>query len=273
MKNNDNLANILRSQEPFDESLHSFLLRTMWKYDPTITPIGVIQKSGGFLSNPFCHKSIEHLFKLYPDHILLEKIDINTRIKGINNSLFYFPTHYSEIIKHIFFPNRKKAAPRQEYKIIRYCLNCINKSIKSFGYGYLRNYWDIDDKCLIHNSTLKAIPLTNMENTIINIKLIMKGIEPEDAYEVNIQQRKYENLAYPDKNLTEKYLFPIKFADCIMLNFSIWIINNIDKFKSNNLKDIAFKLGVNYIFCKDRYNIYNDLLFKKKSCISIFYAR
>ncbi|WP_318457561.1 hypothetical protein [Photobacterium leiognathi] len=263
MKNNDNLGNILRSQAPFDEGLHSFLLRTMWKYDPTITPIGVIKKSGGFINHPFCHKSIEHLFKLYPDHILLEKIDINKRINGINNSLFDCPSYYAERIKYIFFPNRNKTAPRQEHKSIRYCLDCINKGIKSFGYGYFRYFWEIDNKCLIHHSILKTIPVNNIKNTIASIKLLMKGIEPKGVSEVKEKKSEYKYPVDYEKLFNENFLFPIKFADCLIDSFAIWIFTNKNSFKSSILRDTRLKLSDEYFDLKYEDKNKNDILLKK----------
>lgn len=264
MVTNKVLDEILRSQGPFDESLHSFLLRIIWNYDPTIKPIGVIKKSGGFVYSPFCHKNIEHLFRSYPDHVLLEIIDINETINGENNSIFDCPANYTYRIKDTFFPNKNKNEKRLIYKDIKYCLACINESIKSFGYGYFRSFWEIDNKCLIHHSPLKKIPIINITKTIKSIKMIMKGIEPKGAIEVKIQKKEYKTPVNPDDCLNEKYLFPIKFADCLMHPFAIWIIKNKDKFKSNNLKTLAFKAIAEYIDCDNRSNITNDMLIKKR---------
>lgn len=55
MNKDNDLADTLRALAPYDESLHSFLLRTMFTYDPTIKPIGVISDSGYWLEKAFIH--------------------------------------------------------------------------------------------------------------------------------------------------------------------------------------------------------------------------
>ncbi|MBF4269471.1 hypothetical protein EAY71_21625, partial [Vibrio anguillarum] len=79
------LARLLRAQVPYDESIHSTLLRTLLAYDPNIKPIGVIGNSGMWMDAPFVQNGYEHLFYRYPDHVLLETIDMSLSVDGKDN--------------------------------------------------------------------------------------------------------------------------------------------------------------------------------------------
>ncbi|MGO1298854.1 MAG: hypothetical protein ACTMIA_16390, partial [Vibrio sp.] len=145
------LAGALRERAPHDESLHSTLLRALWAYDPNAKPIGIIGNSGGWVNNPFIQKDYEHIFYRYPDHVLLEIIDMELSVNGKGNLLFDNPTNYTSQIKPTFFSGRRARMRATSNLDIRYCQYCIEEGIKKVGYGYFRYFWSASDKCLIHN--------------------------------------------------------------------------------------------------------------------------
>lgn len=242
------LARLLREQVPHDESIHSTLLRTLLAYDPNIKPIGVISNSGMWIDAPFVQKGYEHLFYRYPDHVLLETIDMSLSVNGKDNCLFDNPAYYTFRIESTFFSGRRTRERVKSSKRVRYCLSCIQESINSVGYGYFRHFWDRSDECLIHNQPLKELPDWGFSKTLKTIKKLLNAKDCKQAIVLKSNTRMFSNhhreLSW---NETGKYLFPIKFAPgCLMPVFAKWVHNHLAKFENTTLRDFAQKITGQY---------------------------
>lgn len=124
----------LRELAPFDESIHSFLLRTQLCYDQNVKPIGVITSTGKWAIVPYANKELNHLFHRFADHQLLEAIDVSLSINGQGNTLFASPSFYVDRIEKTFFHNCKTSAGVGFTGNIRYCSDCIKEGIEKLGY-------------------------------------------------------------------------------------------------------------------------------------------
>lgn len=212
---------------PYDESLHSFLIRNQLLHDPETKPVGVISKSGGWLQSPFAHRSVQHIFHNYPDHELLERIDMDIQVDGQGNNLFDCPVSYSSCIEKTFFSDREplKYVSGVEYEI-RYCLDCINESIEKSGYGYFKFFWDKAAYCLVHSKPLKQLPLLGSKVALVLVKDILRGCDPNDA---KVIPQCVEPISSISKNLPINYFFPIKMTECLKGAFSRWLFRNLDR--------------------------------------------
>lgn len=242
------LARLLREQVPNDESIHSTLLRTLLAYDPNIKPIGVIGDSGFWMDAPFIQKGYEHLFYRYPDHVLLETIDMNLSVDGKDNCLFDNPAYYTYRIESTFFSGRRSRERAKSSKRVRYCLSCIKEGIDSVGYGYFRHFWDRSNVCLIHGQPLKELPELGFSKTLKAVKRLFSGKDCKQAIVLDTKIRKINNYHLePSWNEIGQYLFPIKFSPgCLMPAFAKWVHNNYSNFENTTLRDFAQKVTGQY---------------------------
>lgn len=243
------LAQLLREQVPNDESIHSTLLRTLLAYDPNVKPIGVINDLGRWIVSPFVHKGYEHLFSRYPDHVLLETIDMNLSVDGYGNSLFDNPAEYTYRIESTFFGGRRSRSRVNALKQVRYCVSCIQESLDSVGYGYFRHFWDYSNECLIHGQLLKTLPDLGFSKTLKVLKKLLEGKDCKQAVtlEPMISEEHRNSFKHP-KGQAERYLFPIKFAPgCLMLLFAKWVHSNSSKFEDAALRHFAKDVSGQYL--------------------------
>lgn len=253
------LAQLLREQVPNDESIHSTLLRTLLAYDPNVKPIGIINDLGRWIVSPFVHKGYEHLFSRYPDHVLLETIDMNLSVDGYGNSLFDNPAEYTYRIESTFFGGRRSRSRVNALKQVRYCVSCIQESLDHVGYGYFRYFWDYSNECLIHKQPLKILPDLGFLKTLKVLKKLLEGKDCKQAVtlEPMISEEHRNSFKHP-KGQAERYLFPIKFAQgCLMLVFAKWLRDNCLKFEDVVLKSFAYEVSGQYIGCDYPYNLFN----------------
>ena len=249
MNKDEALSATLRALAPHDELLHSFLLRTMLTYDPTIKPVGVISDSGHWVEKPFVNGPQQHLFRNYSDHLLLETIDINKSINGRRENLFDSPTSYANSVGQVFFSTQKTVAYRKGREGIRYCIQCIREGISSFGYGYFRNFWYHSNSCLIHGRPLKEINSKNPKDTIRGVRKLLKGIEIKDSRSLVQLDSNIENTNISQStNIMDRYYFPIKAAPCLLRVFGMWLLNNVSNFSEVHVKDIASKVISRHFF-------------------------
>ncbi|HBC3381265.1 TPA: hypothetical protein KD839_000015 [Vibrio parahaemolyticus] len=245
------LAELLRKQVPNDESIHSTLLRTLLAYDPNIKPIGVIGNSGCWIDAPFVQKQYQFLFYRYPDHVLLETIDMSLSVDGKHNCLFDNPAYYTYRIESTFFSGRSTRDRASSSKKIRYCLSCIEESIDSVGYGYFRHFWEHSNLCLIHGQPLKELPELGFAKTLKAVKRLFNAKDCKQAIEViGLAKKPKVTAKYSPKRTwdqTGRYVFPIKFAPgCLMPVFAQWVHSNCSKFENIKLRDFAKKVTSQY---------------------------
>ncbi|MCR9708944.1 hypothetical protein BC354_15805 [Vibrio cholerae] len=242
------LAKLLREQVPNDESIHSTLLRTLLAYDPNIKPIGVIGNSGMLVDAPFVQKGYEHLFYRYPDHVLLEMIDMSLSVDGKDNCLFDNPAYYTYRIQSTFFSGRRTRERASSSRRVRYCLDCIKESIDSVGYGYFRHFWYRSNVCLIHGHPLKEVPDWGFSKTLKAVKRLLNAKDCKQA--IVLKENIREAGGYHRErswNEMGKYLFPIKFAPgCLMPVFAKWVYNHYSKFEDTKLRGFAQKVTSQY---------------------------
>lgn len=237
------LAQILRQQAPGDESLHSIMLRALLTYNPHAKPIGIIGHAGYWIDAPFIQKEYEHLFYRYPDHHLLETIDITLSITGRGNNLFSDPTKYADRIKSTFFSGRKTRDRASSRKKVKYCLRCIEESIEEYGYGYFRYIWDFSSICLIHNYPLKELPELTFHKSLKVIKKLLQGRDFSGAITLELKPNEKLVHSLPNtENRHEKYFYPIKIAACAKRTFAYWVAKNRNDFIDHELADLAEKL-------------------------------
>ncbi|MGI9887576.1 hypothetical protein [Vibrio chagasii] len=243
------LAELLRKYVPHDESIHSTLLRTLFAYDPNIKPIGVIGNSGFWVDDPFVPKEYQHLFYRYPDHVLLEMIDMGLSVSGKDNSLFDNPAYYTYRISSTFFSGRRTRERAKSTKKIRYCLSCIAESIDSVGYGYFRHFWERSNICLIHGQPLKEIPELGFSKTLKAVKRLLNAKECKQAITLDPKPRNISNSRFKRTwNETGKYLFPIKFAPgCLMPVFAKWALRNCSRFENVELRNFSHQVTGQYL--------------------------
>ncbi|WP_394142659.1 hypothetical protein [Vibrio chagasii] len=249
------LAELLRNQVPNDESIHSTLLRTLLAYDPNIKPIGVIGNSGCWIDAPFVQKQYQFLFYRYPDHVLLETIDMSLSVDGKHNCLFDNPAYYTYRIESTFFSGRSTRDRASSSKKIRYCLSCIEESIASVGYGYFRHFWDSSNLCLIHGQPLKELPELGFAKTLKAVKRLFNAKDCRQA--ISLAKKPEVTAKYSPKitwDETGRYVFPIKFAPgCLMPVFAQWVNRKYSKFENMKLRDFAQKVTGQFF---KRYSLY-----------------
>lgn len=253
MSSETSLAEVLRAQAPYDESLHSFLLRTQFTYEPTAKPIGVLDKSGLLYLNPFAHKDVEYLFHKYSDQQLLEAADIGQTIDGEDNGLFDSPSYYARKIQWTFFSGRQVQRSDKVKGRVRYCISCINEGIESFGYGYFRHFWDVSNHCLIHNKPLKVLPELSFIKTVKVVKGLLRGQDFEAAISFPKTSRKEvvkNNKPVPWYE-SGKYVFPIKAASCLMEPFALWLWDNYHQIKDERIHKFSYKVSTDYLLRTD----------------------
>lgn len=249
------LARLLREQVPHDESLHSTLLRELWAHDPNAKPIGIIGNSGGWVNSPFIQKDYEHIFHRYPDHVLLEIIDVELSVNGKGNLLFDNPTNYTSQIKPTFFSGRKARMRAISTLDIRYCQLCIEEGIKAVGYGYFRHFWSASDKCLIHNQPLEVLPELGFNKSLKIVKKLFRGKgfkQPLKAKGAQFTSKRSSSLRIHDIHDSwdsrDQFFFPIKFASaCLMKDFAEWIWESSHEFKNPELKIFAERVSGQYL--------------------------
>lgn len=252
MSSSPEFIQLLRDQSPHDESLHSTLLRALWAYDPNVKPIGIIGNSGGWINSPFVQKDYEHIFYRYPDHVLLEIIDVELSVNGKGNLLFDNPTNYTSQIKPTFFSGRRSRMRATSNLDIRYCQFCIEEGIKKVGYGYFRHFWSASDKCLIHNKPLERLPELGFNKSLKIVKKLLKGKgfnHPLKAKGVQSTSTRSRSFKIHDTwDTRDQYFFPIKFAPgCLMKDFAEWIWESYHEFKDPELKSFAEKVSGQYL--------------------------
>lgn len=242
------LAELLRKQVPHDESIHSTMLRTLLAYDPNVKPIGVIGNSGCWIDAPFVQKQYQFLFYRYPDHVLLETIDMSLSVDGKHNCLFDNPAYYTYRIESTFFSGRRTRDRASSSTKIRYCLSCIEESIESVGYGYFRHFWDSSNLCLIHGQPLKELPELGFAKTLKTVKRLFNAKDSRQA--ISLAKKPKVTAKYSPKRTwdqTGRYVFPIKFAPgCLMPVFAQWVHSNCSKFENIKLRDFAKKVTSQY---------------------------
>lgn len=256
------LEGILSSQSPLDESLHSFLVRTLLAHDPNVKPVGVISESGCWIREPFIHEGYEHLFSQHPDHLLLEMIDISKRINGKGNLLFDNPANYASSIEETFFSGQRLRKNYHTNHPIKYCLSCIEEGIQEVGYGYFRHFWSYSNICLIHEKSLCQLPELSFSKTISAVKSLLGGKGHKDAIVLNHSENDYlqrRSSGTKQKwNSTGKYFFPIKFSvDCLMPKFARSVYHNHSDFRNENLKSLAKRVSSDYVKRYDREREYD----------------
>lgn len=252
MSNSPEFIQLLRDQSPHDESLHSTLLRALWAYDPNAKPIGIIGNSGSWINSPFIHKDYEHIFHRYPDHVLLEIIDVELSVNGKGNLLFDNPTNYTSQIKPTFFSGRRARMRATSNLDIRYCQFCIEEGIKKVGYGYFRHFWSVSDKCLIHNQPLERLPELGFNKSLKIVKRLLRGKRFKNSLSAQgfqpTSRRSRTYTAHATWDTRDQYFFPIKFAPgCLMKNFAEWIWESHHEFKDPGLKSFAEKVSGQYL--------------------------
>lgn len=248
------LAEMLRRQVPNDESLHRTLLRTLWAYDPSAKPVGVIGNSGCWVNRPFIQKNYEHAFHKNPDHLLLEFIDMELSINGKGNLLFDNPTTYTSQIEPIFFSGRKARMRDQSNLDIRYCLPCIKEAIEQVGYGYFRHFWSVSDKCLIHDQPLERLPEMGFNKSLKAVRKLLRGkgfrypLKASGAQHTSTRSRSQSFKIHDTWDTKDKYFFTIKFAPgCLMKRFAEWIWENYHTFKEPELRTFSEKVSGQYL--------------------------
>lgn len=251
MNSSPEFIQLLRDQCPHDESLHSTLLRMLWAYDPHAKPIGVIGSSGNWIDRPFIQKEYEHIFYNYPDHVLLEIIDVDLSVNGKGNQIFDSPVSYTSEIKPTFFSGRRTRGRAPSNLDIRYCRFCIEEGIKKVGYGYFRHFWSFSDKCLIHGQTLEKLPDLHFNKSLKAIKKLLRGEELKHSLTVTgahfTPTRSRTLTRRQSWAALNKYFFPIKLAPgCLMSEFVYWIGENCSEFQNPDLKKLAWETFFNY---------------------------
>ncbi|MBW3166473.1 hypothetical protein [Ferrimonas balearica] len=236
--------------DPYDESLHGFLLRLQQLHYPDLNPIGVISQSGGWVENPFAHKKFEHLFMGFPDHELLEIIDMTRMIGRENNNLFDDPTLYTNRISTTFLSGRNPSKVRKTKGNINYCPHCIRDGIEKHGYGYFRHFWEGHKFCLIHKSPLKELPVLGMKRAMGLVRLVLKGEDPGETIDIPDGHEEYIRcLDYPKRN----FVLPIKAAPCLTKPFANWVIKGCydfdaeicDKYDLSDVRELCIRATKN----------------------------
>lgn len=265
MSNESALANEFRSLVSYDESLQSHLIRRLLSYDPTAKPVGIISESGRWANAPFIQKDYEHLFHNYPDHLLLEMIDIERSIDGGGNLLFDDPSSYTSSIFSTFFSGRSNKRNVRSSTEIRYCQACIKESIEKVGYGYFRYFWNYSDKCLIHNQPIHYLPELGFNKAIEAVKEILLGRGHERGIPVtNGRNKLHESQRRGDGcgwNQDGKYYFPIKLAvGCLMDKFAEWVSVNSSSFENPDFKRFSQNASSAYLY---DYNLIYEGLYRR----------
>ncbi|WP_394242847.1 TniQ family protein [Vibrio astriarenae] len=257
MSHNPELAKMLRSYVPYDESLHSTLIRTLLAYDPNIKPIGVIGASGYWVDTPFVTVAQEHIFSRNPDNLLLEMIDMSKSIDGKDNLLFDNPVSYAHIVNATFFSGRTSRAKGKASKKINYCPLCIEEGIREVGYGYFRHFWTFSSVCMIHNKPLHQLPELSFSQSVKAVKQLLRGKSFKGAKVLphthgdDFEQQTHDNTWSGDS----KYLFPIKFAvGCLMHTFAKWVFGNSETFRDDELRKFAMKVSKRFLFNRDDFH-------------------
>lgn len=211
---------------PYDESLHSFILRHQLLFHPEIKPIGVITGGGSWRKSVFVPKKAQHIFHSFPDHELLEVIDDGTVVTGFNNKLHDSPTRYTERVKEVFFHERPEAVKSRGNIRVSFCEYCINESISNFGYGYFKTAWNYKSKCEKHGVQLRQLPPDGFSKNFKRIKSILKGNISKSFFSkqpVFLDSPHRNVIDLKDKNVNTFY--PVKVARCAIVDFLKWIIS------------------------------------------------
>lgn len=229
---------------PYDESLHSFILRHQLLFHPEIKPVGVITPSGGWRKSVFVPPKAQHIFHAFPDHELLEVIDDGTVVTGVLNQLYDSPIRYVNRAKEVFFHEGTDIKKDSELIRVSFCEHCIEESISKFGYGYFKTTWTYKNNCIKHGVNLRQLPLDGFYKNLKRIKSILKG---------NISKSFFSKMPVystsPSRNIINLDLkgvntfYPIKVAGCSIDLFLEWIIR-----EDNELSDqIKEHIGISNI--------------------------
>jgi hypothetical protein len=232
-KEHNTYYEVIDDNSPFDETLHSFVLRNLLLDNPNAKPVGVISKTGGWSQRPFVHKNSEHLFLKYKDHDLLEVIDVNKIITGFGNQLLDPPEEYALQIESTFFPNKESTGSKITQSNIFFCIDCIHESIRDLGFGYFKSHWRLSNYCIVHKSALQELPRQGFRKTFKSLTKILQGRVPKGA----VTKVSFPLKERPEEiEFQDRFVFPVKLMHCLKISLATWILKSLSLFN-----DLLFK--------------------------------
>lgn len=99
---------------------------------------------------------------------------------------------------------------------IRFCRECIEESIKKYGFGYLKSAWLSNVKCGVHDVPLAELTNGKRKGTIIDLREILAGRPTHNSKEV-FELFKGSHLYQEKISKTHFHIMP-----CLLMDFYMW---------------------------------------------------
>ncbi|HHF2952391.1 TPA: hypothetical protein ACPJ0E_002002 [Vibrio diabolicus] len=206
------------------ESFHSLLFRISEIYSLSNEQCGLIGKNGRWHKYPSWPECKLSLLGHLSAQELLNTIDNSDLISSL--SLFDSPKTISIELQELWgsnSPGKKGDIP------IRYCEECIKKSIVENGFAYLHSSWLYSSICETHHTNLRKVVDTSRGNAIKQLRLVFAG-----KFSAIASQREWcipTNHKPRNRNFLGKYGVVGPLMPCIKREFRIWIHNYAKPFQ------------------------------------------
>ena len=228
------------------ETIYSFVFRLQ-------TALGlsnysnIINPNGYWLRFPKVLKDTLFVYRFYDESDLIQLLR-NTGIAknqstfNENNitDVYRDPTKYMEEL-HAFINTKGAALPPDISREIRFCTECIREQVYKHGTGFFKGEWYVTKTCTIHKKSLFKIPPSNRDDSINQIKLILKGVIPKCSQELALDKWEIRYASNRIQVLLENNsITPL--APCMQSSFDKWLIDKCQSFPN----EVVEKLNISY---------------------------
>lgn len=209
-----------------NELIHSFIYR-LHKLSGINDFRNLVNDSGKWMTFPKILKgTISYYDYIYEPLILLMLQHIGLAKKSIH--CFDNPASYVRDLNQFFLLSDYHTGSQSGPKPIKYCLDCIRKSIRDNGFAYFRREWYEGTFCNEHQCELSFVSETSKKPAIHALGSLFLGKCP-DKFEVCKQNRTSKNSEKKEVFLAE-YVTP-----CFVNAFRNFIIDKRDDFPADLL--------------------------------------
>ncbi|WP_194090531.1 hypothetical protein [Vibrio hibernica] len=201
-----------------DESVHSWIFRNLIvegeiDFSTILTSDGYWYNNATFLKK--CPERMEGI-----DDVELIRF---LRCSGMAHKSAGFydnPVDYLDKVENIFYPSLKRVPKSSSYGPIpiRFCPDCISRSIKEYGCAYFKWEWLDGVNCSVHNTLLKQLSRSKRKNIVSTISKVLAAheLEPTMICSLSLEYTKVRISSYSSAQL------PFHIMPCFLSNFHFW---------------------------------------------------
>ena len=179
-----------------DESIHSLIYRThmlngISNFTNLVGSTGCWTSFPKILQGTLCYyKPIDEPLILS----LMQQVGLAMKPQSMFDNPMGYIDEFFDFFRLATYPKSRSFRNKK----IKYCLNCIQDSIKQIGFGYFNVNWYYGDFCSKHNRPLLYIKATNQKSAINLLHLVYLGRNPKDYGEC-MRQTDYDYIYHNEK--------------------------------------------------------------------------